>query len=26
LIQQVAEYEAPTHPAVGRSFTVKTAP
>jgi len=23
LIQQVAEYEAPTHPAVGRDFTVK---
>jgi len=26
LIQQVAEYEAPAHPAVGRQFTVKTAP
>jgi hypothetical protein len=26
LIQQVAEYEAPHHPAVGRQFTVKTAP
>ena len=25
LIQQVTEYEAPSHPAVGRDFTVKTA-